>query len=878
MKKRILSLALACAMVLTGLSLPASAAVNNSAEATLSAVNNFVDFSTDRATWFFKVDGGANAENKSVFCDFFAPYDPISKIVTYDPLVLYKLENSYTVSGTGNDHVVTMALDDLEKLYDPYFAYYLDGTTQSGTLYIRYAWYEKVEVDKFQTRSTTFVFQKHVWNMALAVSNGKAVDGTCTYQPYEKGVGMQVTFDEVTPLEPTTTKMDLSKTPVEYKDGKWYVPANVLMGCMGKECFEDSGYLHIQTKLVDVTYSLTTAERKELANSAGYDGWKDADSNLDTITLPTVTQPKASNIWHGGYVEPASSTTWGDYMDGVLDGSRNTGWLWRSFYLPSGTSCSYTDSDGVTHTHAYEDVDGVKKDMVIDRIIPVNIYVPSSYTKENSRMVYMLHGGVGNENFHTYREMERAVTPTEMDSLAEEYNYVLVSPNGWTRNPLWRQSPATASFLMASWTAMDEFPVSKDKVFLNGNSMGGRGVFELAMRFPEMFRAVAPTAPQLGNAKNCTITASKKYSLNALADMPLITAHGNMDTTIAFADTQAAMTTYVMPVLKNATYITVESGEHSYSYGSVMRVIYDFFEKQITPDTKGQTFDTLYVPGTAGSTVYLDGREYTLKNSTKVVNGTTLISVSDLKDIYGTDFRLYPIVSYANDPTHMRNYYMLVHNNHTLNFLANGWDGGVGDTTLYRTDMDRYTEDQQLLKNEGARVDDAVLTAQPHFSVAPVVENGEIYLPAIEALTALGEKAAVHTPAAPTTPVTPAAPAGSITYTAQKYDTWGVLSVNYYGSYACTTALQRANSGVTLKEGAVITLPGALNGVSRLAPASAGAGEQLYVVQAGDTLGTIAQACYGSSARYMDIFNRNSDRLIDCNTIYAGQIIVLPAK
>ena len=146
------------------------------------------------------------------------------------------------------------------------------------------------------------------------------------------------------------------------------------------------------------------------------------------------------------------------------------------------------------------------------------------------------------------------------------------------------------------------------------------------------------------------------------------------------------------------------------------------------------------------------------------------------------------------------------------------------------------------------------------------------------AATTPAETPAPSAPAAPAPAPAPSAPAGSGSYTAQKYDTYGKLAVNYYGSYAYTKALQQANGNKTLKEGAAVVLPDKLGDAVRLAPAAAGTGETLYTVLAGDTLGSIAQAHYGSSAQYKAIFERNADRLKNANTIYEGQVIVLPAK
>lgn len=58
----------------------------------------------------------------------------------------------------------------------------------------------------------------------------------------------------------------------------------------------------------------------------------------------------------------------------------------------------------------------------------------------------------------------------------------------------------------------------------------------------------------------------------------------------------------------------------------------------------------------------------------------------------------------------------------------------------------------------------------------------------------------------------------------------------------------------------------------------AGAGEKLYTVKAGDTLGKTAASQYGKVSEYKAVFERNTDRLKNANTIYAGQVIVLPVK
>ncbi len=148
------------------------------------------------------------------------------------------------------------------------------------------------------------------------------------------------------------------------------------------------------------------------------------------------------------------------------------------------------------------------------------------------------------------------------------------------------------------------------------------------------------------------------------------------------------------------------------------------------------------------------------------------------------------------------------------------------------------------------------------------------------------DKLAGAEPAKPAQPVPPAAPAeipeDALAYTVKEGDTLGFISVNYYGSNAKSAALYKANKAAfqatkgKLVPGMTLILPAAIGKTARIAAPAAGEGETLYTVKLGDTLGKIAAAEYGKVGDYKAIFERNSDRLKNANTIYEGQVIVLP--
>ncbi len=53
-------------------------------------------------------------------------------------------------------------------------------------------------------------------------------------------------------------------------------------------------------------------------------------------------------------------------------------------------------------------------------------------------------------------------------------------------------------------------------------------------------------------------------------------------------------------------------------------------------------------------------------------------------------------------------------------------------------------------------------------------------------------------------------------------------------------------------------------------------GSRTYVVQPGDTLGGISRKVYGTSGRYMDIYNANRDQLSSPNNVTVGQTLIIP--
>ena len=205
----------------------------------------------------------------------------------------------------------------------------------------------------------------------------------------------------------------------------------------------------------------------------------------------------------------------------------------------------------------------------------------------------------------------------------------------------------------------------------------------------------------------------------------------------------------------------------------------------------------------------------------------------------------------------------------------------TGDSmfTLSELTEDGYGEDYMGAEIKTGAVDD-IFTNFPAGALF-VVEYGKTYIKlggVDEQPTAPTQPTAPAQPAAPAQPEQPAAPAAAGSYAVKKGDTYGTIALNNYGIYGVWSELYKVNKGAKLTEGATLVLPETLGKVGRIAAPAAVDGETLYTVKAGDTLGAIAKATYGDVMKYKTIFERNADRLVNANTIYEGQVIVLPAK
>jgi polyhydroxybutyrate depolymerase len=129
------------------------------------------------------------------------------------------------------------------------------------------------------------------------------------------------------------------------------------------------------------------------------------------------------------------------------------------------------------------------------------IHIPPSLTQNFSpALVFVLHGGGG-----TGDGMERSLTLGGFNSLSDEYNFIVVYPDGIERNwndgrknvsdPAHQQNIDDVGFFNALIENLtNEFNIDQNRIYCTGISNGAMMSYRLAIDLPEKIAAVAPVA------------------------------------------------------------------------------------------------------------------------------------------------------------------------------------------------------------------------------------------------------------------------------------------------------------------------------------------------------------------------------------------------
>lgn len=206
------------------------------------------------------------------------------------------------------------------------------------------------------------------------------------------------------------------------------------------------------------------------------------------------------------------------------------------------------------------------------------LFVPSTYDKEKKTpLIVALHGLGG-----TPQIMMRYRGLTD---LAEKHGYIVVAPMGYNprgwygvRGPKGGRDgdPENLGELSEKdvMNVLDivrkEYTIDPDRIYLMGHSMGGGGTIHLAIKYPDLWAALAPIAPAL---------LRRPAELEKIKHIPVILVQGDKDN-LCPVEVARRWAEKMKELGMTHLYVEVPEGDHISVAAQNLPKIFDFFNAQ----------------------------------------------------------------------------------------------------------------------------------------------------------------------------------------------------------------------------------------------------------------------------------------------------------
>jgi predicted peptidase len=153
------------------------------------------------------------------------------------------------------------------------------------------------------------------------------------------------------------------------------------------------------------------------------------------------------------------------------------------------------------------------------------LYLPRDYGKDPRQiwpLILFLHGS--GERGNDLELLKRQPLPKTLDR-QEDFPFIVVSPQLPLAMGDWSDLIDPVKVLVDQIQAT--YPVDTQRVYLTGLSLGGFGVWELALRYPRRFAAIVPIA---GGYRHQSSAIPENICV--LKDLPVWVFHGAQDTNV----------------------------------------------------------------------------------------------------------------------------------------------------------------------------------------------------------------------------------------------------------------------------------------------------------------------------------------------------------
>jgi predicted peptidase len=155
------------------------------------------------------------------------------------------------------------------------------------------------------------------------------------------------------------------------------------------------------------------------------------------------------------------------------------------------------------------------------------LYLPQDYDPQSAKrwpLVLFLHGsGERGDNLH----MVAHHGPSKHVEEGQHFPFILVSPqcpaHGW-----WSREPDVHALAELLDEIESNYAVDPDRVYVTGLSMGGYGVWSLAIAYPHRFAAIAPICG-----------GGNPWTVSAIRHIPVWAFHGDQDRAVPIEDGKA---------------------------------------------------------------------------------------------------------------------------------------------------------------------------------------------------------------------------------------------------------------------------------------------------------------------------------------------------